>query len=114
MAFRIAAASSDGVQVDYHFGQAKTFYIYEIADDGSSAFIESRDIERKPGHSEEEFNKVADLLHDCTAAFAVRVGPGAQKYLAQKGLRIFEAPYEIKLVLEKVAAKSNIFGGKRN
>ena len=35
MAYKIAVASSDGKQVDLHFGGAAFFHIYDVADDGS-------------------------------------------------------------------------------
>ena len=35
MSFRIAAATSDGINIDLHFGHADTLYIYEVHDDGS-------------------------------------------------------------------------------
>ncbi len=41
MVFRAAAASSDGVHIDRHFGHADTFFIYEVKD-GCIHFIEKR------------------------------------------------------------------------
>ena len=40
MSFRIAAATSDGINIDLHFGHADTLYIYEVHDDGSYKLVD--------------------------------------------------------------------------
>jgi predicted Fe-Mo cluster-binding NifX family protein len=42
MSYRVAAASSDGMLVDTPFGEAESFLIYEIRDDGTYELIEKR------------------------------------------------------------------------
>lgn len=101
MAFRVAAASSDGKTVDLHFGEADSFYIYDLDKTGFS-FLEKRGLERVFGHSAQEFDKVSLLLGDCSAVLIAKIGPGAARYLLEKGLRVFEAPYSISAVLDKL------------
>jgi nitrogen fixation protein NifX len=107
MAQRIAIASSDGKNIDAHFAQARQYYIYDIGEHGYE-FVETRTVSAIVNH---EFDKVTGLLQDCTAVFAARIGPGAARVLAAKGLRIFETPYPIPAVLDKVVAKQIFSGG---
>ena len=98
---RVAAASNDGETINLHFGQAQEFYIYDIGPKGWE-FVEKRDIRRTFGHDPAEFDKVKLLLNDCKAVIVNRVGPTAAEYLLNKGLRVFEAPYPIAAVLDKL------------
>lgn len=101
MAFRVATASSDGKTVDLHFGEADSFYIYDLNETGFS-FVEKRGFERIFGHNVQEFDKISLLLGDCRAVLVAQIGSGAARYLLSKGLRVFEAPYMISAVLDKL------------
>lgn len=101
MAFRVAAASSDGITIDLHFGQAHTFYIYELTDD-SAQLLEKRSMFLTEGHSEDKFQNLSGALKDCDALLVSQIGPSAAQYVLRTGLRVFEAPYPIELVLEKL------------
>lgn len=98
---RVAAASSDGRTVDLHFGQAQEFYIYDVGKDGFR-FVEKRNIRRAIGHNPAEFDKVRLLLNDCEAVLVSRVGPSAAEYLLLRGLRVFETPYPVDAVLNRL------------
>ncbi len=98
---RVAAASTDGVAVDLHFGQAQEFYIYDV-DETGWRFVERRDIKRTFGHDPAEFDKVGLMLGDCEAILVSRIGPVAAQYLLEKGLRVFQTPYPVAAVLEKL------------
>lgn len=101
MGYRIAAASTDGINIDSHFAQAECFYIYDIAY-GTYTFAEKRHIAAALTHNEAAFDKVRILLHDCNAIVVEKVGFGAAQYLLEKGLRVFEAPYTVESVLSKL------------
>lgn len=98
---RVAAASSDGVDVNLHFGQAQEFYIYDVGERGWR-FVERRDIRRTLVHDTAEFDKVRLMLHDCEAVLVNRIGPAAAEYLLGKGLRVFETPYPVAQVLDRL------------
>lgn len=102
MVYRIAAASTDGMMINSHFAQAECFYVYDIAE-GRYTFIEKRHIAAALTHSEAAFDKVRLLLFDCKAIVVEKVGFGAAQYLLEKGLRVFEAPYSVDSVLNKLA-----------
>jgi predicted Fe-Mo cluster-binding NifX family protein len=101
MALRVAAASSDGKTIDLHFGEADSFYIYDFDGSGFS-FVEKRGMERYFGHNIQEFDKVSLLLCDCGAVLVAKIGPRAAQYLLSRGLRVFETPYQISAVLDKL------------
>ncbi|MCI1955744.1 MAG: dinitrogenase iron-molybdenum cofactor biosynthesis protein [Oscillospiraceae bacterium] len=105
---RVAAASSDGVTVNLHFGQAQEFYIYDVRPEGWK-FVERRDIRRTLGHDTAEFDKVRLMLGDCEAVLVSRIGPAAAEYLLVKGLRVFQAPYRVDAVLNRLA-QLNLLG----
>lgn len=98
---RVAAASSDGRTVDLHFGQAQEFYIYDLGE-RDWRFVEKRNIRRAIGHNPAEFDKVRLLLWDCEAVLVSRIGPSAAEYLLVKGLRVFEVPYPLEQVLDRL------------
>lgn len=104
MNYRIAVASSDGKEVDLHFGHAYEFMIYDMDDKGYS-YLESRNCNpccRNQSHSENRFDKVIRLLSDCDVIFVSQIGSGAAEYMIRNGVRVFEAPYRIDEVIEIV------------
>lgn len=103
MTQRIAIASNDGQNIDVHFARASRYYIYDVGNDGY-ALVETRTVAGGTRGGHHEFEPVMVLLKDCAAVFASRIGPGAARILTEKGLRIFEAPYPIPAVLDKVVA----------
>lgn len=106
MTHRIALASSNGKAVDLHFRQAERFEIVDLEED-SYVFVETRHRPRdhKPGrHNTAVFDDIARLLADCEGVFVSQVGAGAARYLNSVGLRVFEAPYPVRGVLEKLLA----------
>lgn len=104
MADKIAFASSDGKQVDQHFGRARNFIIYEIQENGVS-YLENR--ENNPPcqefqHSEKAIYKSVDLISDCKAIFVTKIGYGALSALHSKDIKVYEAPYYIADIIEKL------------
>ncbi len=95
--YRIAIASSDGEQVDLHFGQAPSFLIYEIRADGVE-FIEDRPVILHPeeeAHSEKNLHNRMELLHDCAAVFVLKIGMRSARFLYAHGIKSFEVTYAL-------------------
>lgn len=101
MTHRIAIASSDGRYIDLHFGRAQQFYIYDV-DRSDYHFVEIRKSRMILKHDANEFDSVAESIKDCLAVFVSRIGKVALFYIMANGLRVFEAPYPIEGVLEKL------------
>jgi nitrogen fixation protein NifX len=101
---RIAIASTDGENIDSHFAQARQFYIFDIYDEE----YQQVEVRKSPGvlsHSAADLQQVVALLEDCTGIFVSKIGYGAAQKCFSAGLRVFEAPYSIQAVLNKVIAK---------
>ena len=93
---KIAFATTDGVNVDEHFGRAGMFVIYELKDSGYSfletrKFSEGRDaaIEGTKGmgriHDEHVDHKV-DRISDCRIIYLTEIGGPSAARLARKGI----------------------------
>lgn len=104
---RIALASSDGKVINQHFGHATTFHVFDIVDN-TARFVESRDVNQccnGGSHKISAFEKVANTLSDCKAIIVAKIGEGASSFLEGKGFEVFEAPYLISAVLEKLISE---------
>ena len=93
-AIRIAAASSDGVTIDRHFGHADVFSIWETVADGASfTEIERRQVSPpcQHGHHEADaMQAVVAPLGDCRYVLAEAIGRVAAAHLAASGITPLE------------------------
>ena len=106
MDYRVAVASSDGIVVNQHFGHADRFHIVELhPEDGTHQYVESRDVQhvcRGRDHNEADFDRVLDALSDVQAILVAKIGQGASDYLESKGMLVYEAPFLIDPVIDKI------------
>lgn len=94
MDVKIAAASSDGVNVNEHFGRARRFDIYRLHDDGHE-FVETRTVEpvcAGQAHDDEGLLKTAEALSDCRGVVAAQIGSGAIDALLIYRIMAFTLP----------------------
>ncbi|RZB36662.1 MAG: hypothetical protein SRB2_01964 [Desulfobacteraceae bacterium Eth-SRB2] len=95
---RIAVVSTDGTNVNDHFGMAKRFLIYECND--IMTFVEERPTEMysvgDPEHSfdPERFGRIAALLKDCSKIYVTQIGEVPASKLKELGIEpvIYEGP----------------------
>lgn len=102
--YRVAVASSDGHVINEHFGHAKKFHIFDLKDN-VAVYVESRDVSpacNGGGHLDSSFKKISDTLKDCAAIVVAKIGEGASSFLEHDGFLVFEAPFLISSVLEKI------------
>ena len=104
MSYKIAIASYDGESVNQHFGQAENFLIYEISE-GKIDFIEDREVaaacsSNECSHNEANFENLVELLKDCKAVFALKVGERAVKYLLVYGIQSFAVDFSLNHIFE--------------
>lgn len=93
---KIAFATTDGVNVDEHFGRAGMFSIYELNMEGYRfielrKFAEGRDkeIENTKGLQEEHDDKVqskVERLADCKIVYLTEIGGPSAARLIKKGM----------------------------
>ena len=102
---RVAFATTDGTNVDEHFGRAGMFAIYELTKNGyrfveMRKFSEGRDteIEKTKGMGEIHEDRVqrkADRLADCKIIYLTEIGGPSAARLARKGIM----PVKVKKVV---------------
>ena len=98
--YRLAVASSNGVLVDTHFGQAASFLIYEISG-GHFTQVEERVTGKyclgpgECGLNEHNRETIIEALSDCDAVLSLRIGPEAKEKLVKHGILPMECYDEI-------------------
>ncbi len=106
MKFRVAVASTDGIVINQHFGHAEKFHIAELDTDTLTyQYLESRNVQRVcqgHEHSEHSFDAVLETLSDVQAILVAKIGQGASDYLEQHGMLVYESPFLINAVIEKI------------
>jgi predicted Fe-Mo cluster-binding NifX family protein len=94
-----------GEYIDQHFGSARYFQIYNLADDGSYEHIETRRTAAKcQGGCEGGFDHILKALDDCDAVFVSKIGPGAAAFMIGNGKRVFEAAGAVEEIIARLAA----------
>lgn len=93
---KVAFATTDGINVDEHFGRAGMFAIYEVTEDGYQfleirKFAEGRDTAveetREQGQVHEDIvQKKVDRLADCKIIYLTEIGAPSAARLARKGI----------------------------
>lgn len=131
MSVKIAVATSDGKNVDLHFGKAERFKIFELKD-GKFVFIEERKAIKLKNSDESssvcsasscgggqgggcgggngcgdssgiESPNVA-LLSDCVAVVAAKFGKQIMRQFERKAISVFDIECPLDFALEKLAA----------
>lgn len=88
---RIAIVSTDGKNVDDHFGKAERFLVYDITA-GKQALVEDRPATPlsvgDPEHAfdPDRFGAIADTLSDCERVYVTRIGDVPSDKLKERGI----------------------------
>lgn len=82
----LAVASREGVMVNQHLGEARSLWIYSLAD-GTPKLVERR-IAPPSGRGDDRWEAMARLLPDCTAIVTSGVGPSPTRVLEANGLSV--------------------------
>ena len=121
MSEKVAVASSDGIVVNAHFGQAEVFYIYEKNED-EITFFEKRILEEDAvgcacgDNHEDTLSKKVEAIKDCDYVIVSRIGPGAEYLLLDNGIKSFQIADVIEEALKKMLGYIEIdelLSGKR-
>jgi len=105
--YKVAVASSEGVAIDVHFGQADAFALFSVdSETGQGEFLEWRQAAESCGcgsaHDSEFLKLTAERLRDCAYVLVAKIGGRANASLAAHGLHVIEAAGEIAPALEKL------------
>jgi len=106
MGYQIAVATSDGIHIDGHFGNADSFHIY-LVEDETYHLNEIRRVERSVqecgqtespacggcgGHTRD--GRIESIL-DCRCVVCAKCGPGSEKQLSKAGITPFAVEREL-------------------
>ncbi len=84
----VAVASTDGMDVDLHLGQADRMLIYGPREDGLACFLETRPVP-PAGSGHDRWSALAcGCLHDCFCILASNAGENPKKVLGEHGLKV--------------------------
>jgi predicted Fe-Mo cluster-binding NifX family protein len=99
MAIKAAFASSDGVNVDRHFGKADSFAIYTLTAEGSS-FEQTRELKTVSAeYREHKLKNLSELLSDCVIIVAQKFGRHAFPLFDPARTELLELDGQIKDML---------------
>ena len=114
MAYKIAVASSDGVNVDIHFGAAQSFLICAVKDDGTFSEQEKRNVPKTAESSNggcgngggcgqgAGISPKVELISDCRCVVAAKIGFNVIKQLERKAIASFDVETTVQEALEKI------------
>jgi nitrogen fixation protein NifB len=84
----VAVASMEGVLVNQHLGEAERLLIY-TEEDGRIQLLEARSTPAKGGGMQ-RWQKLADILADCSTVLVSGVGANPRQVLASSGIEVLE------------------------
>jgi predicted Fe-Mo cluster-binding NifX family protein len=120
MSYTIALTSSDGKQVDIHFGHAENFYILQIDEESvaweilekkalpvSSACSTGEGCNDGCGGNKHEnmmarIKAVTDILAGCAYLLTAKIGPKPSDLLRRSGITALESPPDIGEAVQKL------------
>jgi len=96
---KVAVCTTDGADVDLHFGKTSTFFIYET-NGGGMTLIDKRGVEQYCGSDEflnndgsdkfqlSKIEKIYSVVKDCEKIYTVKIGDKPLEELAEKGIAV--------------------------
>ena len=127
MSYKIAVATSDGVNVDLHFGSTNVFSIYK-AEGENFEFLESRRVINSDNDLQKgcncgegggcgngssntcgggEKSEAVELLSDCRAVVCAKIGRNILKQLELRAISTFDVSIPVNEALEKIVTYYN-------
>lgn len=102
----IAVASSDGISINHHLGEATQLWIYGF-DNGKVKLIEQRPIP-VPDHSHNRWDAIARLIPDCGALLVSGLGRTPYERLQSHGVRVESVAGNIRDIAGTLFVKGEI------
>ena len=96
--YRIAVASTDGENVNQHYGRATKFYIYTMDDEEGYDLVEERNVEpvcMEGSHVVSKMEQSVLRFTDCRYIVVSRLGSAAGAALSARGITAMELPGSI-------------------
>ncbi len=111
--YKVALASSDGINVNVHYGRAEEFFIYAVDDAEGYDFIESRKVTpvcMDGSHIKPLMEQSTAQFADCRYVCASRIGNGAASSLASHGITAMELPGTVEEAIYKIWKYNQVQG----
>jgi nitrogen fixation protein NifX len=112
MVYKVGIASSEGIEVDEHFGRAESFGIFTVdSSTGTYEFLEWRQTAESCGGEglhDGGLERIAERMRDCAYVLVQRIGGRANAVLAAYGLHVIEASGPVAPALEKLNRYYNL------
>ncbi|BAH05513.1 NifB/NifX family molybdenum-iron cluster-binding protein [Clostridium kluyveri] len=104
MGYNIAVASTDGVNIDKHFGASNSFFIIKVNDDGTYENLGERLVEKNQrnsvncslcsskhscGNINPKIQRKIEAISDCRCLLCSRCGPSSEKQLGKNNISVF-------------------------
>jgi nitrogen fixation protein NifX len=112
MAYNIAVASTDGINIDKHFGASDSFFIIKVNDDGTYENLGERVVAEAQkdisstscgGYSgDPSIQKKIEVISDCKCLLCSKCGPGSEKKIGKNNISAFEIDLKIDEALKKI------------
>jgi predicted Fe-Mo cluster-binding NifX family protein len=105
---RIAVASTDGQEINQHFGHAERFIIYEVSE-SSVTPAEEKSVEKYCSYDIDHplrkhiLEAIADALKGCRAVVCAQIGQAPQLEMERLGIEVFAAQGPIRQTLLELA-----------
>ncbi len=110
---KVAVCSSDGKNVDTHFGNAECFYIYEICGDRvinvdvreTEKYCLGPDAPPDPEKMADKIMVVKETLKDCSMLFTAKIGHAPRRALVNENFKIVECEEPVNLITDLIEKK---------
>ena len=103
--FKIAAASSDGIVVNSHFGRSRDFHIYQVDENENITYLEKRSVTpvcEGGSHDDGRLRENLERLSDCRYLLVSRIGREAETVAESFGIESYEIPGIIEKSIEQL------------
>jgi predicted Fe-Mo cluster-binding NifX family protein len=107
---KIAIATTDGKQIDQHFGRAEKVEVLTVDELGEVTASETRDGMRVcgcDGGGDSNIPQYIETLADCNYVLAKKIGPAVQRELASRDITAFELTGDIAPSVKKIVEYEN-------
>lgn len=94
---KVAITTTDGVNVNQHFGKAEVFHVYDL-EKGNIKILEKRNIKSYCDNKEEtpldhefdkdRFDQVYETIKDCSILYTCKIGDTPLNKLTEKGMKV--------------------------
>lgn len=112
-AYRVAFASTDGENVNIHYGRAEKFFVYVINDEQGCDFVEERRVQpvcMNGSHLVHQMEKSREKFADCRYVVASKIGSGAAAALSAGGITGMELPGPVEDAILEISKYNQIQG----